>query len=65
MQIQQPERILREMIAEAKAAEAAETSRDSLINGLFPRTEWPAPPRAKFPRLGKKADRRSDFVILL
>lgn len=38
-------------------------SRDSLIDGLFPRTEWPQPPKAEFPRLAKKSDRRSDFVI--
>ena len=37
-------------------------SRDSLINGLFPKVEWPPP--AQFPRLtDKKADRRSDFVV--
>jgi len=63
MQIQQTERILREMIAEAKAAEEAEASRNSIINGLFSGTEWPQPPKAQFPRLGKKSDRRSDFVI--
>ncbi len=63
MQIQQTERILREMIAEAKAAEEAEASRNSIINGLFSGTEWPRPPKAQFPRLTKKADRRSDFVI--
>ncbi|CAN7596211.1 hypothetical protein [Mesorhizobium sp. LjNodule214] len=62
-ELQQTERILREMIAEAKAAEAVETSRDSLIDGLFPRTEWPQPPRVEFPRLGKKPNRRSDFVV--
>ncbi|TJW11633.1 MAG: hypothetical protein E5W82_17955 [Mesorhizobium sp.] len=62
-EIQQTERILREMIAEAKAAEEVEASRNSAIKGLFSRTEWPQPPRAQFPRLGKKPDRRSDFVI--
>jgi hypothetical protein len=62
-ELQQTERILREMIAEAKAAEEAETSRDSAIADLFPRTEWPRPPKTQFPQLGKKADRRSDFVI--
>ena len=63
-EMQQTERVLREMIAEVKAAEEAEASRDSLINGLFPKVEWPQPPRAEFPRLAdRKADRRSDFVI--
>ncbi|MDX8477608.1 hypothetical protein RFN28_03830 [Mesorhizobium sp. VK24D] len=63
-ELQQTERVLREMIAEAKAAEEAEASRDSLINGLFPKVEWPAPPPAQFPRLAdRKADRRSDFVV--
>ncbi|KUM28819.1 hypothetical protein AU467_00605 [Mesorhizobium loti] len=62
--LQHTERMLREMIAEAKAAEEADASRDSLINGLFPKVEWPQPPRAEFPRLAnRKADRRSDFVI--
>ncbi|RUZ81143.1 hypothetical protein EN943_01625 [Mesorhizobium sp. M7A.F.Ca.US.006.01.1.1] len=45
------------------AAEMTQASRDSLIDGLFPRTEWPQPPKAPFPRLKKKSDRRSDFVI--
>jgi len=40
-----------------------QTSRESLIDGLFPVTEWPQPPKAQFPKLSKKADRRSDFVI--
>ncbi|UCI09234.1 hypothetical protein [Mesorhizobium sp. B1-1-8] len=63
-ELQHTERLLREMIAEAKAAEEAEVSRDSLINGLFPKVEWPQPPRAEFPRLANgKADRRSDLVI--
>ncbi|ESZ29120.1 MULTISPECIES: hypothetical protein [unclassified Mesorhizobium] len=48
---------------QAVAAEMTQASRDSLINGLFPRTEWPQPPKAPFPRLRKKSDRRSDFVI--
>ncbi|RWM12096.1 hypothetical protein [Mesorhizobium sp.] len=62
--LKQTERLLREMIAEAKATEEAEASRDSLINGLFPKVEWPQPPRAEFPRLtNRKADRRSDFVV--
>lgn len=47
----------------AVAAEMTQASRDSLIDGLFPRTEWPQPPKAPFPRLKKKSDRRSDFVI--
>ncbi|MBZ9775931.1 hypothetical protein [Mesorhizobium sp. CO1-1-8] len=45
------------------AAEMTQASRDSLIDGLFPRTEWPQPPKAPFPRLKKKSDRRSDLVI--
>jgi hypothetical protein len=48
---------------QAVAAERTQASRDSLIDGLFPRTEWPQPPKAPFPRLKKKSDRRSDFVI--
>ena len=40
-----------------------QASRDSLLDGLFPVTEWPQPPKAQFPRLSKKADRRSDFVF--
>ncbi len=63
MQMQQTERLLREMIEEAKAAKEVEASRGSAIDGLFPAKEWPQPPRAQFPRLGKKADRRGDFVI--
>jgi hypothetical protein len=48
----------------AKGADAAQASRDSLIDGLFPRAEWPEPPKAQFPRLAdRSADRRSDFVI--
>ena len=48
----------------ADRADAAQASRDSLIDGLFPRTEWPEPPKAQFPRLAdRSADRRSDFVI--
>ncbi|RUX31474.1 hypothetical protein EOA13_05690 [Mesorhizobium sp. M7A.F.Ca.US.011.01.1.1] len=68
---QYTERVLRDMIAEAKAAQETEASRDSAINDLFsPRKwqqssghEWPQPPKAQFPRLKKKSDRRSDFVI--
>ena len=48
---------------QVEAAETIQASRDSLIDDLFPRTEWPTPPRAEFPRLGKKPDRRSDFVV--
>ncbi|TPI46965.1 hypothetical protein FJW05_12545 [Mesorhizobium sp. B2-9-1] len=45
-------------------ADIAQASRDSLLDGLFPRTEWPEPPKAQFPRLAdKSSDRRSDFVI--
>ncbi|MDG4881703.1 hypothetical protein [Mesorhizobium sp. WSM4884] len=63
-ELQQTERLLREMIAEAKAAEEVEASRDLAINGLFPKVEWPKPPPAQFPRLAdRKADRRSDFVV--
>ncbi|ESY02342.1 hypothetical protein NKI55_02100 [Mesorhizobium sp. M0589] len=43
--------------------EAIETSRDSLLDGLFPVTEWPQPPRPQYPRLDKKSDRRSDIVF--
>ncbi|RWC43692.1 MAG: hypothetical protein EOS55_22120 [Mesorhizobium sp.] len=46
-----------------EAAEMTQASRDSLIDGLFPRTEWPQPPKAPFPRLEKKSSRRSDLVI--
>ncbi|MER9305158.1 hypothetical protein NKJ06_24185 [Mesorhizobium sp. M0293] len=68
---QYTERVLRDMIAEAKAAQETEASRDSAINDLFsPRKwqqssghEWPQPPKAQFPRLKKKSDRRSDVVI--
>ncbi|ADV11111.1 hypothetical protein [Mesorhizobium ciceri] len=48
---------------QAVAAEMTQASRESLIDGLFPRTEWPQPPKAPFPRLERKSDRRSDFVI--
>ncbi|AZO45051.1 hypothetical protein EJ076_30085 [Mesorhizobium sp. M7D.F.Ca.US.005.01.1.1] len=48
---------------QAEAAEMTQASRDSLIDGLFPLTEWPQPPKAQFPRLNKKSDRRSDLVI--
>ena len=48
---------------QVEVAETIQASRDSLIDDLFPRTEWPTPPRAEFPRLGKKPDRRSDFVV--
>ncbi|WP_167480704.1 hypothetical protein [Mesorhizobium waimense] len=50
-------------VPQAEAAEMTEASRDSLIDGLFPRTEWPQPPKVEFPRLGTKPDRRSDFVV--
>ncbi|CDX11461.1 conserved hypothetical protein [Mesorhizobium sp. ORS 3324] len=63
-ELQYTERMLREMLAEAEAAEEAEASRDLAINGLFPKVEWPQPPRAEFPRLAdRRADRRSDFVV--
>lgn len=48
---------------QAKAVEMTQASRDSLIDGLFPRTEWPQPPKAPFPRLKKESSRRSDLVI--
>lgn len=51
------------VVPRVKAAEMTEESRESLIDGLFPVTEWPQPPKAQFPKLSKKADRRSDFVI--
>ncbi|TPM33108.1 hypothetical protein [Mesorhizobium sp. B2-3-5] len=47
----------------AETADVTQASRDSLIDGLFPVTEWPQPPKPQFPKLGKKAGRRSDFVI--
>ncbi|TPK80083.1 hypothetical protein [Mesorhizobium sp. B2-4-17] len=47
----------------AETADLTQASRDSLIDGLFPVTEWPQPPKPQFPKLGRKADRRSDFVI--
>ncbi|MGX7874756.1 hypothetical protein ACVDG5_020155 [Mesorhizobium sp. ORM6] len=47
----------------AETADITQASRDSLIDGLFPVAEWPQPPRPQFPKMGKKADRRSDFVI--
>ncbi|OWK19088.1 hypothetical protein AJ88_48285 [Mesorhizobium amorphae CCBAU 01583] len=50
-------------VPQAEAVEMTEASRDSLIDGLFPRTEWAQPPKVEFPRLGKKPDRRSDFVV--
>ena len=50
-------------VPQAEAVEMTEASRNSLIDGLFPRTEWPQPPKVAFPRLGKKPDRRSDFVV--
>ncbi|TGS85383.1 hypothetical protein EN817_15055 [Mesorhizobium sp. M3A.F.Ca.ET.174.01.1.1] len=47
-----------------ETVETMQASRESLIEGLFPRTDWPQPPRSEFPRLtDKTADRRSDFVI--
>jgi len=79
---QYTERLLREMLDAAKAAEdavveakaarkakadkaarEAEEHRKSAIDDLFPGAEWPQPPKRQFPKLGKKADRRSDFVI--
>ncbi|WP_137933483.1 hypothetical protein [Mesorhizobium comanense] len=48
---------------EAAIAGTAQASRESLIDDLFPVTEWPQPPKAQFPKLEKKSDRRSDFVV--
>ena len=50
-------------VPQAEAAEMTQASRDSLIDGLFPLTEWPQPPKAPFPRLKKESSRRSDFVV--
>jgi len=47
----------------AELVDAIAASRDSLLDGLFPATEWPQPPKTQFPRLKKKDDRRSDFVF--
>ncbi|TGQ71233.1 hypothetical protein EN829_002285 [Mesorhizobium sp. M00.F.Ca.ET.186.01.1.1] len=47
----------------APPVEAVQVSRESLIDDLFPVTEWPQPPRAQFPKTEKKADRRSDIVV--
>ncbi|UVK50855.1 hypothetical protein DBIPINDM_004044 [Mesorhizobium sp. AR02] len=51
------------MVPRVEPAEMTQANRESLIDGLFPVTEWPQPPKAQFPKLSKKADRRSDFVI--
>ena len=51
------------VVSRVEPAEMTQASRESLIDGLFPVTEWPQPPKAQFPKLSKKADRRSDFVI--
>ncbi|AID32241.1 hypothetical protein ACVILI_006055 [Mesorhizobium sp. USDA 4775] len=51
------------VVSLVEPAEMTQASRESLIDGLFPVTEWPQPPKAQFPKLSKKADRRSDFVI--
>ena len=50
-------------VPHANPKEAIETSRDSLLDGLFPVTEWPQPPKPQYPRLAKKSDRRSDIVF--
>ena len=52
-----------QVVPRVEPAEMTQASRESLIDGLFPVTEWPQPPKAQFPKLSKKADRRSDFVI--
>ncbi|WP_095199328.1 hypothetical protein [Mesorhizobium carmichaelinearum] len=46
-----------------EAAGTTQASRELMIDDLFPVTEWPQPPKAQFPKLSKKPDRRSDFVI--
>ena len=51
------------VVPRVEPAEMTQASRESLIDGLFPVTEWPQPPKAQFPKLSKKPDRRSDFVI--
>lgn len=51
------------VVPRVEPAETTQASRESLIDGLFPVTEWPQPPKAQFPKLSKKADRRGDFVI--
>ncbi len=51
------------VVPQAEAAEMTQVSRDSLIDGLFPLTEWPQPPKARFPRLKTESGRRSDFVV--
>ncbi|MBN9220840.1 MAG: hypothetical protein J0I79_23080 [Mesorhizobium sp.] len=48
---------------QAAPPETMQASRESLIDDLFPVTEWPQPPKAQFPKLDKKSDRRSDFVV--
>ncbi len=47
----------------AELNEAIAASRDSLLDGLFPDVDWPQPPRAQFPKVKKKDDRRSDIVF--
>ncbi|MEP6564326.1 MAG: hypothetical protein ABJB10_04260 [Mesorhizobium sp.] len=47
----------------AELVDAIAASRDSLLDGLFPGTDWPQPPKTQFPKLRKKDDRRSDFVF--
>lgn len=47
----------------AELNEAIAASRDSLLDGLFPDVDWPQPPRAQFPKVNKKDDRRSDIVF--
>lgn len=50
-------------VPRVEPAEMTQASRESLIDGLFSATEWPQPPKAQFPKLSRKPDRRSDFVI--
>ena len=66
VRITEPVRTAAHDLAKAPKVESADTmqaSRESLIDDLFPRIEWPQPPKAQFPKLGKKSDRRSDFVV--
>lgn len=50
-------------IVPSEAPDNMQASRESLIDGLFPVTEWPQPAKPQFPKLGRKASRRSDIVI--
>ena len=58
-----PPSLARPRAPSAELNEAIAASRDSLLDGLFPDADWPQPPRAQFPKLKKKDDRRSDIVF--